>query len=340
LTPPRTEEALRYYSIALSLHPTRPQTHKWVADILESKGAFEEAEVEYSKALELDPKYTQARRDLYNVLLAQGKLEKVIAECRKAIELDPKDAGAYIDLGNALEDQGDLPGTVAAYQKAIALKPDLAKNLQLDVFPARYYICRSQWDKAAAEYAKADLWKRPPNDDAFAHACLFLIRGDSKGYTRFCQGMIQRAAQTENPWEAYALARSCAMARKSPVDPARAVQWAEQAVANDHAPWCFHVLGLAQYRAGRFDQALQNFTKANVKAWRYSELNWFPLALVHHRLDHSDEARQCLEEGIRWLERKGPPSPQRSARLLPQDWLEAQLLRREAEELLKIKRCP
>jgi tetratricopeptide (TPR) repeat protein len=154
--------------------------------------------------------------------------------------------------------------------------------------------------------------------------------------------MIQRVAQTKapSPWEAYVLARSCAMARKSPVDPARAVQWANQAVANDHAPWCFHVLGLAQYRAGQFDQALQSFTEANFNDWRYSELNWFGLALVHHCLGHPDEARQCLTKGIQWLQRKGPPSPQRTARLLPQDWIEAQLLRREAEELRKTKRSP
>ena len=132
---------------------------------------------------------------------------------------------------------------------------------------ARYYIRLSQWDKAAAEYAKADLSGRALRDDAFAYACLFLIRGDSEGYNRFCQRMIQRAAETKDPFEAYVLARSCAMARKSPVDPARAVQWANQAVASTHNPWDFHVLGLAQYRAGQFDQALQSFTKANVKAW-------------------------------------------------------------------------
>ena len=38
------------------------------------------------------------------------------------------------------------------------------------------------------------------------------------------------------------------------------------------------------------------------------------------------------------LEREGPPGPQRPAKLLPQDWSEAQLLRREAEEMLRIKR--
>jgi len=204
---------------------------------------------------------------------------------------------------------------------------------------AGYYIRLSQWDKAAAEYAKTD-WSRPLGDDPSAYSCLFLIRGDSEGYNLFCQGMIQRLAQKGAPYEAYVVARSCAIARKSPVNPARAVQWANQAVASSHNPWDFHVLGLAQYRAGKFDQALQSFTKANVEGWTLRDLNWFGLALVHHRLGHPDEARRCLDKGIQWLEREGPPGPGRPAKLPPQDLLEAQLLRREAEEMLKIKRSP
>jgi serine/threonine protein kinase/WD40 repeat protein len=207
---------------------------------------------------------------------------------------------------------------------------------------ARSYIALSQWDKAAATYAKADLRVRPLPDDAFGYACLFLIRGDDEGYKRFCQGMIQRVAQTEalSPFEAYVLARGCAMAPKSPVDPARAVQWANQAVAGDRLPWYFHALGLAQYRAGQFDQALQSFTKANVKTWTYREITWFGLALVHHRLGHPDEARRCLDKGVQWLVRVGPPGPERSANIYPLDWLAAQLLRSEAEEVLQGKRSP
>jgi tetratricopeptide (TPR) repeat protein len=152
--------------------------------------------------------------------------------------------------------------------------------------------------------------------------------------------MIRRAARTNDASEAYVLARSCSMARKSPIDSAQAVQWANQVVASNDHPWSLHVLGLAQYRAGQFNQALESFTNANVNAWRYHELNWFGLALVHHRLGHADEARQCLAKGIQWLEREGPPGPEQQAKLMPQDWLEAELLRREAEELLKTKRNP
>jgi tetratricopeptide (TPR) repeat protein len=204
---------------------------------------------------------------------------------------------------------------------------------------ARYYIRLSQWDKAAAEYTKVN-WSRPLDEDAFDYACLFLIRGDSEGYNRFYQSMIHRAKQEEAPNEAYVLARIRAMARKGPVDPTRAVQWAKQAVSSGSRAWQVHVLGLAQYRAGQFDQALQSFEEAKIKPWNHSGLNWFGLALVHHRLGHPDEARRCLDKGIEWLEREGQPSAERPTKLQHQDWIEAQLLRREAEEMLKTKQSP
>jgi tetratricopeptide (TPR) repeat protein len=201
---------------------------------------------------------------------------------------------------------------------------------------AHQYICLSQWDKAAAEYAQADLLRQPLNDDAFAYACLFLIRDDIEGYHRFCRDLIQRAAETKGSSDNYVLARSCAIARNGLVDPARALEWATTALANGQGAWNFHVLGLAQYRAGQFDPALQSFTKANVKSWTSSNLNWFGLALVHHCLGHASDARQCFDKGMRWLEQEGPPRPDRPTRILPQDWLEAQLLRLEAKEVLGI----
>jgi superkiller protein 3 len=202
---------------------------------------------------------------------------------------------------------------------------------------ARNYIRVSQWDQAAGEYSKADLGASRPSDDAFAYACLFLIRGDGEGYDCFCRDLIRRAGQTVDHFEAYALARICASARKSPVDPARAVRWANQAVTSSQPPWYFHVLGLAQYRAGQYEQSLQSFARANETELRTWDLNWFGLALAHHRLGHADEARRCLAKGVQWLEREGPPGPGRPTKILPQDWLEAQLLRREAEDLIDPK---
>jgi serine/threonine protein kinase/tetratricopeptide (TPR) repeat protein len=205
---------------------------------------------------------------------------------------------------------------------------------------ARYHIRLSEWEKAAVAYAEADLWSRPLDENAFACACMFLLRGDTDGYNRFCQELIEYAIRTKAPIAPYVLARTCAAARKSPVDPVRAVDWANQTVAVSQKPWDYHVLGMAQYRAGKFQQALQSLTKANVQAWRFRDINWFALALVHHSLDHPAEARQCWNRGILWLEREGPTGPQQPAKLPALDWLATEVLRREAEEVLQIKQSP
>jgi tetratricopeptide (TPR) repeat protein len=342
-------EAIAERKKLIELDPKNAVAHCGLGNALKAKGDLDGAVAAYrAAAAALENKNSADAGSLYNTVccraliaaaqaqtggpdaarLAQEEADRAMAWLTKAVAAGFADAALLsqdADL-DFLRDREDFHKLLADVE---AKAPPVDK--------ARYYILKSQWDQAAAEYAKADLVAPRLSDDTFAYACLFLIRGDSEGYNRFCRGMIQRAGQTKDPWEANVLARSCALARKSPVDPARAVQWANQAIAREQPAWYFHSLGLAQYRAGQFDQALQSFTKANLKEWNYAELNWFGLALVHHRLGHPDEARQCLAKGVQWLQREGPPGPGRPAKIHRSDWLEAQLLRREAEEMLKTK---
>ena len=311
-----------------------------------------EAEAALAKIAELPSNDAQGYRERGRTYFALGLADKATADFRKAAEF--LDERALLLLGPPSKPTASEADKLfarvaedvllAKLTAAIERNPDdVARRWSRGercACRARDYVRLSQWDQAAAEYAKADLLMWALGDDAFGYACLLLIRGESEGYDRFCQGMIKRAGQTEDHFEAFILARTCAMARKTPVDPARAVQWGKQAVASAQPAWYFHALGLAQYRAGQFDQALQTFAKADVKGWGCRDLNSFGLALVHDRLGHPDEARRCLDKGIQWLEREGPSSPERPTQLMPQDWLEAQLLRREAEEMLKTKRSP
>lgn len=297
--------------------------HNHIGWLLASSGRLSEAEKAHRQALDLYEKLAQVR--------SKPELNR-----RHRQEL----AWTHEWLGHVQTNSNRPQEAEKAFRQVIALEEELNTEFpnqgHLGVIAgeycnlARLFIRLSQWDKAAAEYAKAELYTRPLREDAFAYACLFLLRGDREGYNRFCQGMIQRAAQTEAPLEAFVLARSSAMERKSPVDPARIVQWANQVVASGDYAWYVHVLGLAQYRAGQFDQALQSLTRANVEYWPCRDLNWFGLALVHHRLGHPDEARRCLDRGIQWLDRQRPRSPEQPANIHPMDWLEAQVLRREA----------
>jgi serine/threonine protein kinase/tetratricopeptide (TPR) repeat protein len=206
---------------------------------------------------------------------------------------------------------------------------------------ARLRICLSQWDEAATAYTRLD-WSGPLHDDAFEYACLFLVRGEKEGYAKFCREMIQRAGQSKDPYEFYVLARTCAIMAQGVVDAGQVVEWAKQAPAGYRAPWFLHALGLAQYRAGQFEDALQSFNEALGGAWSQRDLCWFGLALVHQRLGHVVEARKCRDNAIQWLARVTSKNPQDPVSLPPPDWLAAQLHLREliADRTTSIERDP
>ncbi|MGH7134424.1 MAG: hypothetical protein ACREHD_01710, partial [Pirellulales bacterium] len=340
-------QALVELAASAPLSSLRVETVDRLGDALLGMGAIDDAAAFLKKGQRLYPQDYWINTNLGLCLLRARppQPEHAIRYFTAAVALRPEAALSHANLAVALAKHGELDATRDALTMAAALRGGAApeRNGPQTKPPgtgrASDYVCLSQWDKAAAEFAKT-VWSRPLRDDAFAYACLLLIREDSEGYQRFCQETIEPAAETKDPWEAFVLARACAMARESPLDPARAIRWAKLAVAIDRHPWNFHVLGLAEYRAGELDQALQSFTKANVDAWNYKELNWFGLALVYHGLGQLDEARRCFDKGIQWLELQGAPGPDQPAKLLPPDWLEAQLLRREAEDLLEIKRSP
>jgi tetratricopeptide (TPR) repeat protein len=124
--PPRTDDALRFYSIALGLRPLRPQLHLVVGMALKARGAVDDAVVEYVRAIELDPKYALAHNNLGNALGERGELDRAIACFRKVIELDPNYALGHNNLGVAFENKGELDEAIAMYRKALDLDSKLA----------------------------------------------------------------------------------------------------------------------------------------------------------------------------------------------------------------------
>jgi tetratricopeptide (TPR) repeat protein len=216
------------------------------------------------------------------------------------------------------------------FAKLLELRP--GEGL-LWVTRARLLARRSQWAEAAADYAKG-IETRPPAEDWFECACARLLLGDTDGYRRLCRQLVERAGPEPAPEVAFVLARTCALAPGAGVEPARAVQWGERAAAGlPGSPWVLHALGLAHYRADQDDRAVARLTESNSSTWDATYLNWLTLALVHHRQRHEAEARSWLKKAAERLDRE------RSALGLPVsvlaiDWLEAQVLRRQAEALL------
>jgi tetratricopeptide (TPR) repeat protein len=179
-----------------------------------------------------------------------------------------------------------------------------------------------------------------PSDSAVVLAGLRLLLDDAEGYRRLCRELEPAAEQTKAPSTAYTVSRISALGGKSPIDPAKAVRWAERAAADCKNAWRLSILGRAHYRAGQYDKAVLH-CKASLEkdaAWPGRMLNWLVLAMACHRLGQPAEARQWLDKADQWrgqLPRGKDGGAVSPPGLYPADWVEFHVLYREAEALLK-----
>ena len=188
--PPRTDEAIGYYTAARAL---RPETGHELAHALEGRGrgaeaiavfqnlvvlrpgngrhwsclgnllktrgdragadaALEKAVKALREAIRLKPDFAYAHANLGVALMRQGKLDEAIAEDREALRLRPDDAATRFNLGTALGRQGKLDEAIAEYREAIRLQPDYAHaHSNLGLVLA----AQGKLDEAIAEYREA-----------------------------------------------------------------------------------------------------------------------------------------------------------------------------------------
>jgi tetratricopeptide (TPR) repeat protein len=219
---------------------------------------------------------------------------------------------------------------------------DLAALLAADpVEGGMAQAARRHWDKAAAAYARA--LEHGTTDEGhfwFEYAAALLLSGDRLGYSKACAHMVQRHGKTPN-LRSYQVARACTLADGAVMEaslPGRLAETELQASAGQF--WSLTEQGALHYRAGRFQAAVLLFEQslqADSKPGR-AVLNWLWLALAQQRLGNSEEARRWLDKSTIWLDqyRDGMPGiAELELGLHLHNWLEAHVLRREAEALIQ-----
>jgi tetratricopeptide (TPR) repeat protein len=267
--------------------------------------------------------------------------------------LGPGAADLYRRRGHAHAQLRHWALAVADFERAIsAWVADASKTIEREKDTAALWSHRGfayanlrQWDKASADYAK--LVELQPDDGEHwgAYAPLLILAGDADGYRQTCTRMLERFGQTEDARIAYLVARVCGLRPKSVAEPARSVRLANLAVkADPKAPWYLHALGLAEYRAGRFDRAIQQL-QMSMDAdprWPGQVVNWLVLAMAHHRLGHADEARRWLDKADQCIKKATEELPRGDTGMFPgmhiHDWLACLVLHQEAKALVKRSR--
>jgi tetratricopeptide (TPR) repeat protein len=242
----------------------------------------------------------------------------------------PREAEAWLERGHTHADLRQWRQAADDFTRAVALKPNSS-----DAWIARGHAHAEleEWRQSAEDRAQGIQRGVGRNEWWFWHeqALARLGSGDRQGYRDLCAEMLNRFGETEEDWIAFPVATACVLAPEGMGGSTRPLELAERIVSRDtgfHSPeWEYRTtLALALYRAGRFEPAIER-AKESMAASPYGDngINWLLLAMAHHRLGQSEEARHWLQKGRNWRVAADP------------DWryrLRYQLLRREAEQLV------
>jgi serine/threonine protein kinase/formylglycine-generating enzyme required for sulfatase activity/Flp pilus assembly protein TadD len=262
---------------------------------------------------------------------AAGFLERALAE--------QPEAGAWNLLLGCHFRLNQWEKAVADANEAIARQPGNAlywKNR------AASYLELGQWPQAASDFAKA--LELAPNNVSYhrdwAIACL--ASGHTDDYRQACAVMVQRFQkeldrEAAGAWPVY---RSCTLGPAALADLQPLVEsiekWGQDRNARNAA--YLSMLGRILYRAGREEEARKCLEEATTTRGEADGTACFFLALMHHRLGHSDEARRWLDKGVQWTESPAVNRPDVVPGTLQPFWIlrkEAQILRREAEAQIR-----
>jgi serine/threonine protein kinase/WD40 repeat protein len=269
--------------------------------------------------------------------------EEVRAARRQAAEARAGGAAYFFDRGHWWAGQSEWARADADIARAAVREPE---NWPLLLMCGKYYIGRGLWEKAAAHFARA-LTLCPQQVgpwDWCDSAYLQYYSNNQDEYQRCRRELLRQFGDTTDPALFHVIARACLLAPDLGGDAPQVMRLANRALAGTekHESYATFLLlkGMAEYRAGHAEQAVEWLRRslARLPAGHAERaIAGFVLALTYHRLDRADDARDAFAKAAKLMEQnfgkvEAGPVPNW------QIWFLCQILRREAEALLKITR--
>lgn len=198
---------------------------------------------------------------------------------------------------------GQWAAAEAAHGRAIGQRPD---HSEAWMRRGELYATLGLWDFALRDYAHS--FERRPPDQLWPwsqYALLHLQQGDEAGYRRVCQQMWKRFSPPKDKFTWNYLTSVRAMVPRSVpgCDPPAFPQ--EDTNIPPGVPWFINnVVGLAQFRAGLYPEAIRNFRESLAKTSYPGRAKNYPvLAMALYRSGEIGAARVELENSRKELDR-------------------------------------
>jgi non-specific serine/threonine protein kinase/serine/threonine-protein kinase len=329
------EAVLRPLVEECRVHPMGPSPFQHLADVLWAQGKPDDAEALYREAVsEIDRYHGSARHDLIvsigfgELLSDRDKRTQALDVYRKALarfrprlgDAHPAVAIAYLYYVGLLRDLGQDGEAAQARQEWTAALASLVERpaKTCGSLEQRAYanLFLGRLDQAAADYARCAELEPTRHQAWFIRACILAFTDQTdqhEEYNRVCREMIRRFPQPPDREIANRTARVFLAVPRSAAECAIIEPFVEQALEQNwqDVPWAVTLKGLAEFRAGRFDDAAEWLEKARrLETTRPRKGRWpalfavteLLLAMSNHRLGRPDEAQAAFDRACRIIE--------------------------------------
>ena len=300
-------------------------------------------------------KLAQEAVDQISQYIEQGRYDEAQALVVKVLEGMGPEVQKHVltldsidNLASLNRDQGRYEEAEQLYTKVLDMKLQVLGEKDYATIGfmeklASLYINEGRYEEAEQVYVKAvELYP----DTAYNWskiALLQLYTGDSEGYRKTCDWMLDHFTQRESLDNAFGPTWTCWVCVLAPdvvEDFVEVIKLAERGVARSNNTALDRLnRGAILYRAGRFEEAIEKLEEL-VAPWEKTgqvpvmispAFAWFFLAMAHHQLDQQEEAEKWLSKATERVEYEMAGNPSFWSRPLTLELLQA-----EAERLLGV----
>jgi WD40 repeat protein/serine/threonine protein kinase/tetratricopeptide (TPR) repeat protein len=242
-----------------------------------------------------------------DAFLARGQLDKAIMHFSRLVEVQRGQPGE----ADALFRRGFAYGRMAKWQRAL---DDYVAGLKL---------------------APEDHWQW------YCCAAVRLMAGNRDDYRRHSQEMLRRFARSSDPAIRERAAKAVLIVPDGISDLTLPTRLIDQSLQGTEKHWAYSWFllskGIAEYRAGRFESAV-DWLKRGEAGHREpvprAESRLF-LAMAYQRLGRGADARHSLAEASQIMDTQLPSGAAGDIGEILVDWIFCQIVRREAEALIE-----
>lgn len=203
-----------------------------------------------------------------------GQINDAVQHFQAALQINPSNDSAHMDLGTALISLGRLDDAIQQFQEVLRLKPSSAATAHCSMGIA---LIKAGRPRKAIEHLQTSLEINPKHLEA-------------------CNNLAWVLATASDD---------------TVRDPIRAVELAQKAIELDpkHTDF-FNTLGVAYYRAGHWQDAIQWLNKSTQANNGGSAFDWFFLAMAHQQLGQHDEALADYDQAVERMDKTAPHDPE------------------------------